>query len=405
MSWPVVELASVSVVFNGKTPSKADQRTVGHPVLKIRDVSEQGEFRGKLESFVDPEFAEKYSTKQIQLGDSLILNAAHNSAYVGSKFYRAEPTTQGLLATGEWLLVRPDPTKLDADYKHHWLTSKVTRQKISGIVNGIHLYPKDLARLRLPLPPLDEQRRIAAILDQAEELRAQRRAAIALLDQLPQAIFLEMFGDPATNPKRWDTVPLASLCNHSDEIKCGPFGTQLHRSDFTDYGIPLWGIKNVNAGFHLPTHEFVSEATGQRLTQYSILPNDIVMTRKGTVGNCAVYPSHFPPGLMHSDLLRIRLDISRTSPVFVSHQLQSSRDVEHQISLISGGAIMAGINVSKLKILALRVPPSHLQFDFAARVESVSRVKSIQVSSLARLDALIASLQSQSFSRGPSFVS
>ena len=129
-SWTKAVLSDVAEVFNGKTPSKTEQRSEGHPVLKIRDVSEFGKFRGKHESFVDSSLAKKYSTKQVQEGDTLILNAAHNADYVGSKTYRAEPPVFGTLATGEWLIIRPTIGKLDASFVHHWVTSKSTRSAI-----------------------------------------------------------------------------------------------------------------------------------------------------------------------------------------------------------------------------------------------------------------------------------
>jgi type I restriction enzyme S subunit len=82
--WPFRNLNSVASIFNGKTPSKADQRTEGHPVLKIKDVSAEGKFRGKFESFVDASFSSKYASKLLRAGDSLILNAAHNASHVAS---------------------------------------------------------------------------------------------------------------------------------------------------------------------------------------------------------------------------------------------------------------------------------------------------------------------------------
>jgi type I restriction enzyme S subunit len=102
---------------------------------------------------------------------------------------------------------------------------------------------------------------------------------------------------------------------------------------------------NVNKRFQFPTDEFLDTETAERLFGYSLSEGDIVMTRKGTVGNCSVYPSDFPSGIMHSDLLRIRLDKTKCLPTFAAYQLHHSPDIKRQIDLISGGAIMAGINV------------------------------------------------------------
>jgi type I restriction enzyme S subunit len=131
--------------------------------------------------------------------------------------------------------------------------------------------------------------------------------------------------------------------------------------------------------------------------QYSIEPGDVVMTRKGTVGNCAVYPATIPLGIMHSDLLRVRVNRETCDAIFLSHQLHFSRDVERQLALISGGAVMPGINVTRLKSLEVLFPPIEQQREFARRVAAVEKLKATQRASLAELDALFASLQHRAF--------
>ena len=90
--WNSVLIGEVAQIFNGKTPSKSEQRSHGHPVLKIKDVSDLGEFRGTFASFVDHDLADAYASKRLCEGDTLILNAAHNADYVGSKTFRVQRT-------------------------------------------------------------------------------------------------------------------------------------------------------------------------------------------------------------------------------------------------------------------------------------------------------------------------
>lgn len=192
----VVPLGEYAKVFNGKTPAKTEQRSAGHPVLKIKDVDETGHFRGTFESFVDPEFAKKHVKKHVVANDILVLNAAHNADYVGSKTYRAQKSVDGAVATGEWLIARSSDRRLHQDYLWHWFQAPATRFEIRKQVKGIHLYPRDVAAMRIPLPPVDEQRRIAAILDKADAIRRKRQQALALADDFLKSVFLEMFGDP-----------------------------------------------------------------------------------------------------------------------------------------------------------------------------------------------------------------
>lgn len=206
-----VQLGAVASVFNGKTPSKDEQRESGHPVLKIKDVSENGSFRGKFSGFVDEPLASKYEAKWISPGDTLILNAAHNADYVASKSYLATEAVAGALPTGEWAVVRPDPAKLLPQYCHYWLRSEPASRAIKFLVKGIHLYPKDIAALAIRVPNLVEQRRIVDLLSRAENIVRMRREAEKKAKEIIPALFLEMFGDPATNPKGWPTQTFRDL--------------------------------------------------------------------------------------------------------------------------------------------------------------------------------------------------
>ena len=175
-------LGEIAEIFNGKTPSKSEQREDGLPILKIRDVTESGIFKGSFESFVDRSFYDKYKKKRLNNGDTLILNAAHNADYVGSKQFRVCEKVNGVIATGEWLIVRPDPVLADASYVNYWFGGAETKSRVRGLVKGIHLYPKDVARMEIPLPPLEEQKRIAAILDKADAVRRKRQQASPPMD-------------------------------------------------------------------------------------------------------------------------------------------------------------------------------------------------------------------------------
>lgn len=274
-------------------------------------------------------------------------------------------------------------------------SSELERRASGATVKGITL---DVLRgLKIYLPPLPEQKRIAAILDRADEVCRLRREALARLSDLGQAIFFEMFGDPSRNPLGWDKVPLVDCVAEKDDIRCGPFGTQLLKEEFRHEGVPLWGIKQVNRGFLVMTEEFVSKKKAQELGNYDILPGDIVMTRKGTVGNCSVYPDGYVPGIMHSDLLRVRLNREVADPEFISDQLHWSPDIEHQISLISSGAIMQGINVGKLKQISVLRPPIEIQMDYKAKKSALRGHVATAVKHMEALDALFASLQHRAF--------
>lgn len=392
-----VFLGDVCSVFNGKTPAREDQREAGYPVLKIKDVDESGAFKGAFESYVDNEFADRYGEKKIELGDTLILNAAHNSDYVGSKQFYACDRVAGSIATGEWCVVRPDNRRLDKQYASYFLGSSIARHQVKRLVKGIHLYPKDVARIEIPLPPLETQKHIARVLEQADALRKHAQQMETELNQLAQSLFLDMFGAEGNAVDGTKRVKLSELVKRDDDIKCGPFGTQLGKHEFREKGVPLWGIRHVNSNFSIHTHEYVTEEKAIELEQYALLADDIVMTRKGTVGNCHLYPKHFPKGVMHSDLLRIRANKEIVLPIFLVSVLQLSKDVERQIDLISHGAIMAGINVGKLKSIEIELPPLMAQQKFCRALAEIHDKAQMNSQAKTQLSELFNSLLQRAF--------
>jgi type I restriction enzyme S subunit len=197
--------------------------------------------------------------------------------------------------------------------------------------------------------------------------------------------------------KGWQMCALSELCESPDDIRCGPFGTQLQRSEYQASGVPLWNIKHVNSHFALPANEFLTKAKAADLSNYSLLSGDIVMTRKATVGNCSVYPSHLDLGIMHSDLLRVRVSRASCTPDFLSFALAFSAEVKHQVNSVSAGATTKGINVSMLKGIAIHVPPLPLQEDFAQRMTEIRALEASQAASRQRMEALFQSLLHRAF--------
>lgn len=194
-----------------------------------------------------------------------------------------------------------------------------------------------------------------------------------------------MFGDLVFNPMNWPSATLVDTCVDKDDIKCGPFGTQLGKDEYVREGVPLWGIPQINAAFTIPPTDFLTEDKAEQLSAYSLLPGDIAMSRKGNVGKCAIYPENAPNGIIHSDVLRIRVDNKRCNSLFMMCQLHFSRAIEPQIAAVSNGAVMAGINVTKLKSIVVHVPPIELQnkfADFVALTDKSKLVTNINISVL-----------------------
>lgn len=291
---------------------------------------------------------------------------------------------------------------IDRAYLGYFLRSGRVVELISARTAGARMPRADMDfifSLPLPLPPLPEQRRIVDLLSRAEGIVRLRREAEKKAAELIPALFLDMFGHPAMNPKGWEKRSIVGACKSPDDVKCGPFGTQLAKSEFRDSGVPLWGIKHVNVAFTLPTVEFLTDEKAKELSAYSIEPGDIVMTRKGTIGNCALYQEGMVSGVMHSDILRIRPDITKCIPRFLSDQLHISCDVEHQIAkTASSGAVMPGINVGRLKNVQIFLPPLSVQNDYVEKTERIRSIQAQQSAAIAKAQATFDALRAGLFS-------
>ena len=121
------------------------------------------------------------------------------------------------------------------------------------------------------------------------------------------------------------------------------------------------------------------------------------MSRKENVGRCAVFPKSFEEGIIRSDVLRIRVDGSRVAPEFMMRQLHYRGDIQHQIELVSSGAIMAGINVTKLKDIFVYFPPKTLQDEFVSFVKQVDKSKVAVQKALDETQTLLDSLMQEYF--------
>ena len=254
-----------------------------------------------------------------------------------------------------------------------------------------------LKKIEIPIPPLEKQRRIAALLDKVSDLIAKRRAQLDKLDLLVKSRFVEMFGNLAAPECPHKKCKLVETCVSSDDIKCGPFGTQLSKEEYQDHGVAVWEIPQINSYFTTqPTH-FLTVEKAEQLKAYSIIPGDIAMSRKGNVGRCALFPDNFDSGIIHSDVLRIRVDKQQVNPCFMMYQLHFSGAVQRQIEVVSSGAIMAGVNVTKLKHIEIHLPDFDLQQQFAHFVGEVDRVKYSINNSLEKLETLKKALMQQYF--------
>jgi type I restriction enzyme S subunit len=304
----------------------------------------------------------------------------------------ARPHFSGVCST-DILPILPGEN-LDSDFLCHFLRQprmiELAASRSSG-ANLPRLSPKTLAEFAVPLPPLPEQRRIAAILDKADELRVTRRATLGQLNALTSAIFLEMFGDPVTNPKRWPDPKVGGLLTFQQ------YGPRFFNESYSDDGIRIVRITDLNESGSLAFSEMprlaVSDADRDK---YTLRPGDLIFARSGaTVGKVAMIRQEDPSCIAGAYFITMRF-ASSLAPVYARAVLTAPR-VRAIVAKRSRQAAQQNFSGPAVRQLPMPLPPITLQREFARRIVAVDRQESACRTSLAMSMNLFAALQQRAF--------
>ncbi|MEQ1861399.1 MAG: restriction endonuclease subunit S [Chthoniobacteraceae bacterium] len=294
--------------------------------------------------------------------------------------------------------VRPGP-RLHNRFFVHRLMADHQNGRLGDYLTGAtikHFTGQDLARYEFPLPPLAEQRRIAEVLDRAEALRAKRRAALAQLDSLTQSLFLDLFGDPVSNPKGWPETTL--LGDMADIVSGITKGRKLNGEKVRE--VPYLAVANVqDRALNLAAIKSI-EATEKEIARYQLQPNDLVLTEGGDpdkLGRGTLWNGELSECIHQNHIFRVRLTSDRIAPLFANWLISGPRGKRYFLKSAKQTTGIASINMTQLRGFPLLIPPIPLQREFARRVTAVEALKTAQRASLAELDALFATLQHRAF--------
>lgn len=252
---------------------------------------------------------------------------------------------------------------------------------------------KNIRQLQIPLPPIDEQRRIATILDTADALRAKRRSALAKLEMAVDSLFCEMFVFGGGHG--WDERTIEEV---SSDIRTGPFGSQLLHSEFVDEGVAVLGIDNaVLNEFSWDERRYITHMKYKKLSRYTVRPRDVIITLMGTCGRCAVVPDDIPLAINTKHLCCITFNQTIAMPEFMHAVLLRHPDVLRQLGVSAKGAVMPGLNMGIIKNLRFRLPPTNLQKAFCDRLAKIRSISVEARNGTKQLDDLFKSLQHHAF--------
>ncbi|NLW82159.1 MAG: restriction endonuclease [Desulfovibrionales bacterium] len=280
---------------------------------------------------------------------------------------------------------------LAPNYLWHWLSH--IRPFLASKAKGAtfkQVNRQDIGELEIQLPPLADQRRIAEILDRAEALRAKRRAALAQLDTLTQAIFLALFGDPTMNSRKWPMHPFGEICESR-------LGKMLDQKQQTGKNLRPY-LRNANVQwfqFDL-TNIFEMDFDASDREEFRLKEGDLLICEGGEPGRAAIWREQLSECYYQKALHRARPKKDLANPEYLAWLLFFLADMgglgDHVTS-----ATIAHLTGEKLKVMRIPLPPLPLQHEFARRVAAVEKLKAAHRASVAEMDALFTSLQHRAF--------
>lgn len=235
---------------------------------------------------------------------------------------------------------------------------------------GYSRHYKLLKEIEIPIPNSETQSRIVAELDLLQSIIDKQKAQLKELDNLAQAIFYDMFGDPVENEKGWEVKKMKDIAM----VKIGPFGSLLHTSDYITGGTPLVNPIHMKNGQICTENSFtISDEKKKEMQPYLLKKGDVIFARRGEIGRCAIVSEKEDGYLCGTGSLFVRFT-EPISEVFVLYLTKSDSFIKDLVSKAKG-ATMLNINCKIVEDQQLTLPPLPLQRSFAAKIESIEKQK------------------------------
>lgn len=328
------------------------------------------------------------STKQVVEPNDVLLSKI--VPHIRRSWVVGQNNGRRMIASGEWIVFRSD--KADPAYLRHVLVGDPFHAQFMQTVSGVggsllRARPAQVAKIKIPLPQLAEQRRIATILDQADALRAMRREALVKLDELQRAIFIEMFGDPARNTKR---LPLISL---GDTGKWQSGGTPPRSNDDYFTGpIPWFSSGELESMY---VNESVERITAKALIETSakLVPRGALML--GMYDTAALKASIAGVDCSCNQAIAFSsLDSTKVETAYVYYAIVIGRD---HFRRLQRGVRQKNLNLEMIRQIQIPFPSIEAQKSYVEKVETMNGLVRTHQLSSTQLNSLFASLQERAF--------
>lgn len=382
----MAKLGEICTFQSGGTPSKSNSAFFGGDIPWITTVALNGNVIGneKAVEWITDEAIQKSAAKIVP-ANSIMVGTRVGIGKVAINTVQMS-TSQDIVS-----LINIDSERWDKGFLCKFLLAKnefLMSQARGATIKGIKI--ETLADLDIPELTLENQRRIAAILDKVNDLIDKRRAQLEKLDLLVKSRFVEMFEN--------NNYPLEPLANNVIEMFIGPFGSSLKNEFFVDKEDGFCMVYEqkhaIQKTMDVPTR-YVSKSKYEELKRFSVIGGDIIVSCRGTIGEIYIVPDDAPLGIMHPSIMKIRLNTERYNQkyfVFALEQYMAEHNAE-----ANGSGVKMAVSATVLGKADFAVPPIDLQNQFAALIEQTNKSKLTIQQSLDKLEILNKALMQHYF--------
>ena len=281
------------------------------------------------------------------------------------------------------------------EYLWYALSSKIDELNSKGTGSTFKAVNKStLSETEIPLPPLDEQRHIAATLDKVTDLISKRRQLLDKLDELVKARFVEMFGDPESNDKNWPVLPMSKICSVGSSKR-------IYQSEQSSSGVPFWRISdltNLITTGTVTSELYIPEERYKKLKSQGQVPapGDILITSRGTLGQCYIVKVNDKFYFQDGMISWLSGYVDGVTPLYISY-LFMMPGFRKQIDSMQAGSTVAYLSIAMIKKLKVMLPDIESQQQFASFVGKTEKAKTTISRSLEKLETLKKALMQECF--------
>ncbi len=380
MSWRQVPLSEICQIIMGQAPVGSSYNENGNGYALIAGAGDFGDL------IPEPKKHTTEASKISQIDDLIIcIRATIGDLNWSDKKYCLGRGVAGL---------RPNSDCLDRRFLWHFIKSNKHQLSAKGTGSTFKQVSRfHIDEWEIPLPPLPEQKRIAALLDKADAIRRKRQQAIQLADEFLRSVFLELFGDPVTNPKGWGEVKLGDICEVGSSKR-------VFVDEFTESGIPFYRgteVGRLGENEDIQPHLYISNDHYENLKKHSGVPKigDLLLPSICHDGRIWKVNSKTPFYFKDGRVLWIKVNQSSINSDYLRSYLKNLFLANY--SSIASGTTFAELKIVILKELSVLSPPLDLQIKYAEIIEKAIKKYGVNKAFSEKSNKLFDSLSQKAF--------